>query len=566
MQTRFIHLLAAATIILLASCSKPNTQGKFIPKEAAFVIHIDGKSLSARLPWEEIKQNPAFKQAYNDSTIPAAIKVLLNNPDSAGIDTKTDMLFFVQKDSSGGYVAFEGTVKDENLFKTFNKQFTEKATESEKDGVNFISRAPLCIGFTKDKFVYVFDAPQMKQMDGLSKRMQQDSIDIAPAKTRDIGATCKAIFALKDDNSLAKNEKFTKLLKESGDIHFWMNTEELSKDAFDNPMLAMVNLEKFYKGSLTTATVNFDNGKINIAGKSYVGEDLAKIFKKYRGGKINEDMIKRMPGKDVVGLMAISFKPEGIREILTLANLDGVANMVLKFAGFTVDDFIKANKGDILFGASDLTIKKDSVKYNLYDKEDVSVQNKPVFNFVFATSIGDKDAFNKLVNAGKKLGEKQMGDSSKAPFAYNSNGTYFTIANNKENADKYLTGGNTNFDFISKINGQSIGGYLNIHLLLKAFEGEAAKDSSAKIVYDASLNLWDNLLIKGGDFSGGAISSTIEINLIDKTTNSLKQLNQYAAKLAEVYKAKRDKQKKEMMAFEDAIPPEDVVAPSTKMK
>ena len=566
MQTRFIHLLAAPTIILLASCSKPNTQGKFIPKEAAIVIQIDGKSLSAKLPWEEIKQNPAFKQACNDSTIPAAMKVLLNNPDSAGIDTKTDMLLFVQKDSSGGYVAFEGTVKDENLFKTFNKQFTEKATESEKDGVNFISKAPLCIGFTKDKFVYVFDAPQMKQMDGLSKRMQQDSIAIAPAKTRDIGATCKAIFALKDDNSLAKNEKFTKLLKESGDIHFWMNTEELSKDAFDNPMLAMVNLEKFYKGSLTTATINFDNGKISIAGKSYVGEDLGKIYKKYSGGKVSEDMIKRMPGKDVVGLMAMSFKPEGIREILTMANLDGVANMGLKFAGFTIDDFIKANKGDILFGASDLTLKKDSVKYNLYDKEDGSVQDKPVFNFVFATSIGDKYAFNKLVNAGKKLGEKQMGDSSTAPFAYNSNGTYFTIANNKENADKYLAGSNTNFDFISKINGEPFGGYLNIHLLLKAFEGEAAKDSSAKIVYDASLNLWDNILLKGGDFTDGAISSNIEINLADKTTNSLKQLNQYAAKLTEVYKAKRDKQKKKMMAFEDAIPPEDVIAPFTKIK
>lgn len=566
MQKRVLQLLSASIIILLASCSKPNTQGKFIPKEAAIVIQVDGKSLSAKLPWEEIKQNPVFKEAYNDSIIPAAMKVLLNNPDSAGIDTKTDLILFAQKDSSGGYVAFEGTVKDESLFKTFNKQFTENGTASEKDGVSFISKSSLCIGFTKDKFVYVFDAPQMNQMDGLSRRMKQDSIDIAPAKPRDIGATCKAIFALKEDNSLATNEKFTKLLKESGDIRFWMNTEELSKDALQNPMLAMVNLDKFYKGSLTTATINFDNGKINISGKSYIGEDLAKIYKKYSGSKVSEDMIKRLPGKDIVGLMTLSFKPESIREILTMANLDGVANMGLKFAGITVDDFIKANKGDILFGVSDLIFKTDSVKYNFSDKEEVSVQQKPIFNFVFATSIGDKDAFNKLINAGKKLGEKQIGDSSKAPFAYNSNGNYFIIANSKENADKYLAGSTSNFDFISKINDKPLGGYLNIHLLLKAFESQVAKDSSAKIVYDASLSLWDNILVKGGDFTNGAISETVEINLVDKTTNSLKQLNQYAAKLTAVYKAKRDKQKKEMMAFEDAVPPEDVVAPSAKIK
>ena len=566
MQTRFLHLLAAATIILFASCSKPNTQGKFIPKNAAIVLQIDGKSLSAKLPWEEIKQNPLFKEAYNDSMVPAAIKILFNNPDSAGIDTKTDLLLFLQKDSSGGYVAFEGTIKDANLFKTFNKQFTENGTESEKDGVNFISKSPVCIGFTKDKFVYVFDAPQMKQVDGLSKRFQQDSIDMPSAKNRDLGATCKAIFALKEDNSLSKNEKFTKLLKESGDIHLWVNTEELSKDALQNPMLAMVNLEKFYKGSLTTATINFDNGKINIAGKTYIGEELAKIYKKYSGSKVNEDMIKRLPGKEVVGLMAISFKPEGIREILTMTNLDGVANMGLKFAGFTIDDFIKANKGDILFGAADLTLKTDSVPNNFNDKEEFLVNEKPEFNFVFASSIGDKDAFNKLINAGKKLGETQLGEDSKVPFVYNSNGSYFTIANNKQNADKFLAGTNTNFDFISKINGQPFGGYLNIHLLLKTFESQAAKDSSAKIVYDASLNLWDNVAMKGGDFTDDAISSNIEINLVDKTTNSLKQLNQYAAKLSEVYKAKRVRQKKEMMTFEDVVPPEDVMAPQTKIK
>lgn len=567
MQTRFRNLLVVATVILFASCTQSNTLGKLIPKEAAIVVHVDGKSLSAKLPWEEIKQNPLFKEAYGDSSIPAAMKAILNNPDSAGIDTKSDLLFFAQKDSLGGYVVFEGTIKDENLFKIFNKQVTENGTESEKDGVNFISKSPLCVGFTKDKFVYLFDAPQMNQLDALSKRMQQDSIDVAPVKPRDIGAACKAIFALKEDNSLAKNEKFSKLLKETGDIHFWMNTEELSKGAASNPMMAMVNMDKLYKGSLTTATINFDNGKITVNAKSYVGEELATIYKKYSGGKISEDMIKRMPGKDVVGLMALNFKPEGIRELLKMTNLDGIANMGLTYVGFTMDDFIKANKGDVLFGVSDLTIKTDSVKYDFPGQDEFSsAREKPEFNFVFATSIGDKDAFNKLINAGKKLGSKELGDSSKVPFAYNSNGTYFTIANNKENADKYLAGTNASLDFINKINGQAFGGYLNLQLLLKTFETQATKDSSAKIAYDASLKLWDNILMKGGDFTDGGITQTVEINLMDKTTNSLKQLNQYVAKLGEVYKAQKEKRKAEMMGMEDVVPAVDTIAPAPSAK
>ena len=560
MQTRFL-LPVLASVILLASCSQTNTQGKLIPQDAAIVIHIDGKSLSAKLSWEDIKQNPLFKDADKDSTIPAEMKMLLNNPDSSGIDSKSDLIFFVQKDTIGGYAVFEGNIKNEQLFKTFNRQFTANGTESEKDGVTFISKSPFCVGYSKDKFVYLFDAPQMAHMDELTKRMQQDSINnITPVKSRDISAACKAIFALSESNSLAKNERFTKLMKESGDIHFWVNTEEITKDALSNPMMAMVNLEKFYKGSVTTATLNFDNGKITVFGKSYVGEEIQKILKKYSGGKISEDMIKRIPGKDVVALMALNFTPEGIREILAISNLDGIANMGLKYVGITIDDFIKANKGDILFGVSDLTMKKDSVKYNFGGSDDVSVHQKPDFNFVFAASIGDKDAFNKLINAGKKLGSQETGDSSKSPIAYNSNGTYFTIANSKENADKYLAGTNTNFDFINKINGQAFSGYLNIQLLLKTFEGEAAKDSSAKEVLDASLKLWDNILMKGGDFTDGAITQTVEINLVDKTTNSLKQLNEYANRLGKVYKEKKNKEKSDGLNYKNAVTPEN---PST---
>ena len=561
MQPIFRNLLLASVILLFAACSQPNTQGKLIPKEAAVVIQVDGKALSSKLSWDEIKQNPSFKDAVTDNAVSAAMKVILNNPDSAGIDTKTDLLFFALKDTAGTYVAFEGMIKGEDQFKTFIKTFAANGTESEADGVKFISKPPFCAGYTKDRFVYLFDAPQMSTMDALSKRMQQDSIDIAPAKARDIAATCKAVFALKESNSLAKNDKFTNLLKESGDIHFWLNTEELSKDALSNPMLAMINLDKLYKGSLITATLNFDNGKINIAAKSYVGDDLAKLYKKYGDGKVSEDMLKRMPGKDIIGLIAIAYQPEGIRQLLKMTNTDGFVNMGLTNAGFTMDDFIKANKGDLVVGVSDLSMKTDSVH-----NEFSYLKEKPVFNFVFAASVGDKDAFNKLINAGKKMGAKEMGDSSKAPFAYSYNGTYFTLANNKENADKYLAGTNTNVDFINKISGQPFGGYLNIHLLLKAFEKEAGKDSSTSAVYDASLKLWDNLLFKGGDLKDGAITQSVEINMVDKTTNSLKQLNQYAAKLGEIYKVKRDKEKAAEMAYDNTIPSEDVVAKPLKIK
>ncbi len=554
MQTSHVFKFAfiVAAIALLASCTKTNTQGKLIPKEAAIIVKVDGKSLSAKLPWEEIKQNPLFKEIYADSSLPVTLKNLLNDPENAGIDTKSDLLFFAIKDSLGGYVGFEGTVKDEKIFKTFNQTITENGTESENDGVQFISRSPACVGFTKEKFVYVFDAPQISQMDELSKRMIRDSIDVSPLTKRDIGATCKAIFTLKESNSMAKDEKFTALMKEKGDVQFWINTEELSKGGSSAAALAMVNLEKFYKGNITTASMNFDDGKIMVKAKTYASEEMSKLFKKYSGGKVSEDMMKRMPGKDVVAIMALNFKPEAIRDLIKLTGLDGLINMGVQKIGFSMDEFIKANNGDVFFGLSDLVLKPDTSDNNSKnDGQVITMSQNPSFNFVFAASIGDKDAFNKIINAGKKLGDGVNNDSSKFPLAFNSNGKYFVMSNSQQNVDKYLGLASTSFDFISKINGEPIGGYLNIQTLLKAFESEAIKDSSAKIMYDASLKMWDNVLWKGGNYNDGGILQSAEINLVDKSTNSLKQLNQYAAKFSDIYKAQRAKQKQDEMAFED---------------
>jgi hypothetical protein len=63
---------------------------------------------------------------------------------------------------------------------------------------------------------------------------------------------------------------------------------------------------------------------------------------------------------------------------------------------------------------------------------------QPTFNLVFSASIGDKDAFNKIVAAGKKLGQEFSADSSKLPVAYNLDAKYFVMSNTKQNVDQYL--------------------------------------------------------------------------------------------------------------------------------
>jgi Domain of unknown function (DUF4836) len=219
MQNRFrIPLLAVIAVLILASCSKKNKEGRYIPKDAAVAVHVNGASLSSKLPWEEVKQNVLFQEMYKDSSTATFIKQALENPDNSGIDTKNSLVFFAQKDSLGGLIAFTGTIKDAEKFKLFTLDITKGGVESEQDGVNYISKAPVCVGWNKEKFLYIVNTPELNMQAYV--RRYTDTIGEAP-RARDLGATCKTLFNLSAGNSLGEDEKFTHLVKKTGDIHFW---------------------------------------------------------------------------------------------------------------------------------------------------------------------------------------------------------------------------------------------------------------------------------------------------------------------------------------------------------
>ena len=534
MQPRFkLSLLLAVTAILFfSSCSKTNKEGRYIPSNAAFVLHINGQSLNAKLPWEEIKQSELFKEAYADSTTPAILKSVLDNPENTGIDVKSDLLVFAIKDSTGGYVAVEGTVKDAAKFKQFNNNVNKTpATETEKDGIHFLAADKMTASWKAEKFVLVMDAPGLNNM---NKGMNY--FDTLAPKTpevkKDLNAIAAQIFALKEDNSLGKDEKFTALMKETGDLHFWLNIETFGMGSSDMPGMAafsMINFKKLYEGSRLAATMNFENGKITADLTSYSGKEMTDLIKKYSGDKISSDMIKRIPSKNVAALMALNFKPEGLREYLKLLGLEGFANMGTAFLGFNLDDFIKANKGDILIAVTDLT--QDSI-------------GKPEFTAIFSASIGDKPSFGKLVEAGKKLGKEKFNGENGPSIFYNMNDNYFAIGNKKQDVDKYIaTADNSTPAFFDKISGNSSGGYINFQYILKAMSAEAKRDSLNNLMYEATLKMWDDMIFTGTGNKNGGSTSHLEINLLDKNTNSLKQLNTYLSTMGSI-KRKQDEQYK----------------------
>ncbi|MEO6537508.1 MAG: DUF4836 family protein [Ferruginibacter sp.] len=527
MQTRSfsIILIAFTAVIVFASCSKKsNTQGRYIPKTASMVLQINGEALTAKLPWEEIKTNELFKEIYADTAVSSYIKSVLDNPEVTGIDIKKDLSFFVQKDTSGSYAAVEGVINDASKFKSFLNNSGDKTAEREKDGIHFLANGKINSSWNKERFVIVIDAPNIPSA-GKFPHGYDSASTIPTMYKRDLSATTAKLFSLEEENSLAKNEKFSELVNTKADLHFWFNGESINSSSMTMSPLSMMNLNKLYEGIIVCGTANFENGKIVAEIKSYAGNQMTEIWEKYSGSKVNSDMLKRIPGNDIAALIAMNFKPEGIREFLKLAGMDGFANLGASSFGFDLDDFIKANKGDVILAISD--ISHDSLR-------------KPDAQLLFSVSIGDKNSFSKLIAAGKKLSVEKMGDSAANKFYSNSNENYFVIGNNKERIDKYIgASNNNNFPFLEKINTSPIGAYINFQYILGAMKTDATKDSLEFAQYNATLKMWDNLISTGGGFKNGAITQHVEINLVDKTMNSLKQLNNYLGVMGTIEKKKK---------------------------
>jgi hypothetical protein len=551
LSKKFFYL--AIALMCLVSCEKKNTQGRLIPKDAGIVMLINGKALGTKMPWKDLKNNPAFPHLINDSSLPVEWKALFEDPGSAGIDIQTDLIFFIKKDEKGSYFAFEGSIKDEELFKKFNQSLKEKGSATEKNGINYISSFPVCIGWSKAKFVYVADAPEIEKQNRFN-RNHSDSMNSENtiSKPRDVLAACQSLFDLNEKNSLSTDKRFTNLVQQTGDVQFWMNFEALKVDRLPVNGIELVNMDKLLKGSITTGSLSFDIGKITIKSMSYAGDELTKIYKNHSGGKINEELLQRLPGNDMIAALALNFKPEALKEILKLLNLDGLMNVTFTTLGFNTDDFVKANKGDLVVSISDLSFKKDTINSLYKDEEGIDLElQKPDINFVFATSIGNKSSFNKLIRAGRGAGERLLNEKLSASFFFNNDSNFFAFSNKRENADKFITGKKTPFDFISKISGDPIGGYINLQSVLRSKQFDMDTDSVGKAMQNASLKIWDNIFVKGGNFNNGGLTFNIELNLVNKTTGSLQQLNEYGKAISNIKHQEQERLKAEKLAFDD---------------
>jgi hypothetical protein len=542
MKKNLLLFFCVSTLSVFYSCSnKSGETGLLIPQDAGFVVHIDLSSLSSKLSWKEIQQTAWYANAQKEIKDSFVLKQLLNDPANSGVNTESSLAMFLKRNGNSGYFAIEGLLKNVEQFKKTILDIGKNEVQIQQDGsYSFVTkndRSDAVLYFNDKMFVFVADASDAKNsLPSLGSYGSTENYSLDSLKY-----FAKNTFELKGKKLLDSDERFANLIADKADIHYWINAGNLYGGMM-NGALSMMKISDMLDGNISTAKLNFENGKIVMSGKQFYGKELAALFKKYSGKNVSNELLSKLPDQNVLAAFVLNYNPEGIKEFLKIIGVDGMVNAGMAQFNYSIDDFIKANAGELLFSLIDFSIKKTPTSLTLDDGKVIQYdEEKSDAKFIFGTSVKDKTSFQKLIDAiDQNLNKVPANtDEIKNRFKNKLQDKWFALGSSDAEVDAFLNG-NKKPSYADIFSGHNGGGYLNLQKIITT--AAANNDNmAAKKMFDISAAFWKNITMLL-DMKDGTATSTFEINLQDANTNALKQLSKYVDEMYLEVSKNKDKE------------------------
>jgi hypothetical protein len=506
----------AVIVVCFYSC-KNSTSELLIPKDASFVLHISGSSLTSKLSWDEIKKSSWFQEAMSKHSTDSTTKSLLDNPDNSGVDIKSSFAFFAKNQGIGGYSAFEGNIKDATAFEnTVSKMHPNAKVQTDGD-IKYITNEKNVLTWSKSKFIFLSNAPYLN-----SSRLYDQQSNSYPGgfSTDSLRLFGKQLYDLKSSDQIESDDHFKDMMKESGDIHFWFNSDMYSNNMAGG-MMSMMKMSNLFQGNVATGALSFDDGKITMKWKQYYGKEMKAILDKYTFKNVTEDMVNRVPSQNVLGIMVGNFPPDVLKEFLRASGMDGMANGMLSKFNFSLDELISSMKGQVIIAVTDFSQTPVTISTGPDSKRTLPMK-KTNMNVLFALGVNNKASFDKLMGIVK---ENIHDTSFWSKVNYKVDNDWFVVSNKPEPVAGFFGNTNTKQPFASKITGHPFGAYVDLQKISDGIASDSDSTSAQELA--VSKAMWQDVVMTGGDYKDGVVTADMTVNLVDKSTNSLKQMNHY---------------------------------------
>ena len=561
MKQKLSGLIIVAAVVFMAACGKKApSYTQYIPKESGYVVAMDIKSMVEKLEKDSLSVEnmlEVLKDSSDPSKYGKAIEIW-NQFKDAGLDFENKIYLAAPSvDMNSGNVNIQvvAGLKDEKKLQQFIAKTHDAPKVTTEGEISYVTIDGMVVGWNKEVVMILggHTAPHMNDMyPGGDTSVSAPAPAPMPGGNPTVLADLKKYFALKKDQSIASLDIFTDLVAQKGDISVFTNSSGLTGSQANPALTMMPKVKELLEGIYSTSILDFENGKVVMKTQTFVGPKLADILKKYAGPTVDMNLVDIYPSNNVGGVVAFSFKPELIPEMLRQAGVDALADGFLSQQGLTTADIIKAFKGDFAIVFSDFGMTK---------KEKKNMENgarytswEPSGKLVVAIRIGDKAAFEKLLTLSTKSGMMLRNGNRLIPARNGVADTSSSMFIGLENDLLVVSNDNAVYDaYIAKkgkiaisddarniIKGSSAAFFMDAQNILNAIP-ENMFDTTAmheKNVLASSKSLFKTMDFTMGNFDGKKIEGKGELTMVSDK-NSLPQMVRFLMYAASEMKMKQ---------------------------
>lgn len=525
--------LLFAVMLIVSSCKKSvPKQINHIPKDATVVFSVNAKQLQDKLAKGNLSIDSLVKLFADVSRASDKLQKM-DDLKNSGIDWSSDLYVFMQSKGSVmmGQNVVAGAIaatSDASKFEAFIKK--QSASVEVKKGTDYSFAKlddNLLVGWNKELVIAV----SAKASRGFSS-----SSATTPDNNSD-EQTLASLFGMKEADAVASISEFRDLMQQKSDATFWTNSSAALAAV---PMLGMTKATDLLNETYTATTISFEDGKVTGDSKYYLSKALIDILKKHKSPDVDYSMIEHYPSNNISGYGLLSFDPQIIGDIVRFSGLDATVNQFLAKEGLTMDDVLKAFKGDFSFVYSDFETKEQPSAW------DSTIKIKqPTGKYLLNIKVGDKASFEKVAAVAVKDGMLTKQGNTYVPAMQSSkfdaviDDKNILVASDNPTLQQYKAGSakiGLEGDAKDQPKGKSLVFFVDIAKLLN---GTPATDKDDVAITNQAKATFKSLLLNTDGFNGKTITSHGELRTANDKENSLVSLVKFFSAVNEKEKQRR---------------------------
>ncbi len=551
-HSRFIVLFSVA-VTLLYACNKVPDHRRYIPKDAALVAGIDLKSLGKTIAWNMITGSKLFKEM--EKKVPQKNGTdIMSGLGNAGIDALNTFYVYLKTDkrfNSGIKVTALVPLSNSGDWETYvKKNFPQAVVKKHNDIQTASLSKDMYVGWNNNLLIIINAAS------GSVDETNTNQPTTAPV---DMEMELDAAFSITNDNSIIADKNFTKLENSGHDITLWINYEEIMSQYGNEGMASKMGgvslAPAIWKGTAFACGFDFKKGKITGDLTYYSSKEMSEVYKEFGATNASQEMVERLPAKDLDMLLAMHLSPKGIRSMLTKTDMLGLANAGLASVDeMDVDKLLDAFTGDIAFTMNSLSVEKATGNY----MEEGRPEQTTKAGVCYIMKINKQENFQKIMDIAGKTG-MLLPDTRNAAtkgfvvpvsvrdsFYILVQYPYVVISNKYPQAKAAIEGGDKAnklpANILSEVTGHPLGLYFDIQQSIQKFNVGNATNESDSILYAESRKLLTNFSLNGGEFKDDAMQTHLEVNFTNKDESSIIVLLNYGMKITEALEKAKEKE------------------------